>query len=404
MNPDSSPFTPGIPVDAEFFTGRQKQVEELLTMVRMARKRGLQVGWISGERGMGKSSLASFIGYLAERNQKAVVAHVHLGGVENIEELVRKTHLQLLKDNENKSWGQALWGAFEEHVERVGVFGAEIKLKTTQDELSAVARGFSDALSHILKKVGGDREVLVLILDDINGLADNPKFPHWLKSMVDGEATSRKKNPVCLVFVGMEERLQQIANENLSVIRIFRPLINIDPWTSDESNGFFKNSFTKGGVEIREDEIQSLTRYSGGLPTMSHEIGHATWEVLKDYKITSKEVGMGLAIASDRVGRRFLDKSVIQGLQSKQYRSILRTIAKHTDLNEIQFSKEQLRSLPLTVGEKKNLDNFLNRMRKLGAIAQVKNGQRGVYRFATHLHRVYFYIEALVATNGKHFK
>jgi len=39
MNPDSSPFTPGKPVEAEFFTGRKKQVEELLAMVRTAKNK-----------------------------------------------------------------------------------------------------------------------------------------------------------------------------------------------------------------------------------------------------------------------------------------------------------------------------------------------------------------------------
>ena len=45
MNPDNNPFTPGQPVDAEFFTGRTKQVEELRAMVRMARKKKA-AGWL----------------------------------------------------------------------------------------------------------------------------------------------------------------------------------------------------------------------------------------------------------------------------------------------------------------------------------------------------------------------
>ena len=399
MNPDSSPFTPGKPVDAEFFTGRRAQVEKLLAMVRTARKKGLQVGWISGERGMGKSSLASFVGYLAERDEQAVVAHVHLGGVKTLEELVRETHLQLLKDNENKTWGKALWGMFEEHVERVGMFGVEIRLKVRPDDLTATVSSFSNALGNILQKAGGDRKVLVLIFDDINGLADNPKFPHWLKSMVDSEVTSKRDNRICLIFAGLEERLRKMTKENPSVIRVFQPLIDVKPWTTEESENFFQNSFAKGQVTIGERETAELVRYSEGLPIVAHHIGRAVWETAKANKITFDNVHHSLLVSADHYGERFLKGDVIQALQSKHYRSILRKIAKHINLLEVEFSKEQLRALPLTSDEKKNLDNFLNRMRKLGAIVPAKDGDRGVYRFTTYMHRFYFFLEALDATS-----
>jgi len=406
MNPDSSPFTPGQLVDAEFFTGRKKQVEELLTMVRMAKKRGLQVGWISGERGMGKSSLASFVGYLAERDKNAIVAHVHLGGVKDLDELARTTHLQLLKDNQNQSWAKVLWDKFGKGIKSVDAFGVKFELEKTADTLPTMAGSFPDALSHVVKTAGEDREVLFLTFDDINGLAENPKFPHWLKSMVDGEVTSRKPhiNPVCLVFVGLEERLQQMVNENPSVIRIFRPLISVDPWTLEESDEFFKNSFEKHGVKVKQSEIESLTKYSGGLPAVAHELGDAVWENLDDQEVTSTDVFLGIVTAAERIGGRFLKRDVIQALQSKKYRSTLRKISQYIGLREFQFSKAQLRSLPLTADEKKNLDNFLNRMRKLGAIVPVKEGERGVYRFPTYLHRIYFLLEASEDAMRKRFR
>jgi len=393
MNPDSSPFTPGKPAEAEFFTGRKKQIEELLAMVRTAKKQGLQVGWISGERGMGKSSLALLIGHLAERNEKAVVAHMHLGGVKELEELARETHLQLLKDNQTQRWGEALWDKFGKNIKSVGAFGVKLELEKTADTLPARAGDFPDALGQIVKTAGEDREVLLLTFDDINGLADNPKFAHWLKSMVDSQVTSRKNNPVCLIFVGLEDRLQQMEKENPSVKRIFRPLINVNPWTLQESMGFFKNSFGKRDVKIEAPKITYLAHYSGGLPVVAHELGHAVWEKAEDGQVATTDVVGGVFVAAERVGARFLESGVIQALQSKKYRSILRKIAKKLWLDG-DFSKTQLHSLPLTADEKKNLDNFLNRARKLGAIVPVQDGRRGVYRFANRLHSAYFYIEA----------
>ena len=157
--------------------------------------------------------------------------------------------------------------------------------------------------------------------------------------------------------------------------------------------GFFKNSFEKQDIKIEASEILLLTHHSGGLPIFAHELGHAVWEEVKNGKVTTDDTIKGMFVAAERVGARFLERGVIQALQSTKYRSILRTIAKEPRFST-EFSKAQLHSLPLTTDEKKNLDNFLNRARKLGAIVPVQDGRRGVYRFANHLHRIYFYIEA----------
>lgn len=391
MNPDSSPFTPGRPVSAESFTGRKKQVEALLAMVRRARKKQLQVGWISGERGIGKSSLAAFVGSLAERNEYAVVAHVHLGDARNLEDLVREAYVQILKDTETRSWGKAIWDAFGERVERVGLWGVDIRLKATPDDLPTAASMFADTLGHTLKTAGKDRKVLVLILDDINGLADNPDFSHWIKSMVDSEATSKKENPVCLIFVGFDERRWAMMKHNPSVGRVFHPIIDITPWESEEREDFFRKPFEKHHVVIGDEEIRFLAHYSGGLPVVAHEIGHAVWEIAEDNKVGSLAVREGVLEAADRFGRRFLQRGVIEALHSEKYRSILRKTARGLDLSKIEFSKDQLQSLAFTDDEKNNLNNFLRRMVKLGAIVPDKHG---VYRFVTWMHRLYFFLAA----------
>jgi len=398
MNPDNNPFTPGQPVDPDSFTGREKQVNALLTMVRMAKTKGLQVGWISGERGIGKSSLARLVGHLAQLKENAIVAHVHLGGVKALDELARNTHLQLLEDNQTQSWAKVLWDKFGQNIKSVGAFGVKLELDKAADTLPARAGEFPDALHYVVETASKDREVLLLTFDDINGLADNPDFSHWLKSMVDGQVTSGKKNRVCLIFVGLDERLRAMQKANPSVIRVFQPLIDINPWAAEESENFFKNSFAKGNAVIEKNEIVELVLYSEGLPIVAHQIGHAVWEIADSKKITHEDVQAGVMVAANNFGGRFLESGVLQALKSEKYRSILRKIAKNTELIEIEFSKDQLRSLPLTAEEKNNLDNFLNRMRKLGAILPAQNGRRGVYRFATYMHRLYFLLEASEST------
>lgn len=59
MSKDYSPFTPGQPVPVEFFVGRSEEVRHLLDQVNAATTGKLRVGFLTGERGIGKSSLAA---------------------------------------------------------------------------------------------------------------------------------------------------------------------------------------------------------------------------------------------------------------------------------------------------------------------------------------------------------
>lgn len=84
MNLESSPFRPGQETPLELFTGREKEIERLVGMVRAASQGQLRVGFITGERGIGKSSLASFVHRLAETKEGIVGCHALLGDVADL--------------------------------------------------------------------------------------------------------------------------------------------------------------------------------------------------------------------------------------------------------------------------------------------------------------------------------
>ena len=393
MNPDDSPFTPNQPASVDFFTGREEQANILLGIVRKAATGTLQVAWIAGERGIGKSSLASLVGSVAEQNYKALVAHVHLGGVHELHEMVRESCVSLLKDNQSKSWSKKLWDVFGKKVKKVGAFSLEIELDIANEDLAATAGNFAESLNHILKNTGTDRKVLLLILDDINGLAKAPGFAHWLKSMVDGVATSKKKISICLVFVGLEERLDEMKANNPSVIRSFSKVVEIKPWAEAETKNFFKDAFSKKGVELGDHNIKLLAEYSGGFPVLAHEIGNHVWGLVQDHSVRPGDVGEGIVKAAYSIGRRFIEREIVQALGSKNYKSILKKIGTVFLLDsDITFSREQLLALKtFTDSEKRTLDNFLQRMIKVGGIIPV---ERGIYRFPTRMHRIYFFLTA----------
>ncbi|MBM3335873.1 AAA family ATPase, partial [Candidatus Sumerlaeota bacterium] len=117
---DYSPFTPGQPVDVESFVGRETEIKLLREKVAVAVTGRLRVAFLSGERGIGKSSLARFVRVLADREHQVLGLHTFLGGVTSLREMARRILDRLLKDSVERSWFDKVKQFLGNHVRQVG--------------------------------------------------------------------------------------------------------------------------------------------------------------------------------------------------------------------------------------------------------------------------------------------
>ncbi|MFM7346427.1 MAG: ATP-binding protein [Tagaea sp.] len=387
---DYSPFTPGQPVPPESFVGRQELVVKLNAKVGAAASGRLQVAFISGERGIGKSSLMSFVRVLAEREKGLVGTQVFLGGVKSLDEAMRKIMLQIVRDCADKSWFSDIASLFGSRIKKVGFFGASIDLESRKDDLDVLKNDFAGSIRLVIGKFPEDRQALLLVLDDINGLAENAEFANWLKSFVDGVATSGKSLPLMLVLVGLEERRQSLIALQASLDRVL-DVIPMTTWSDGETKNFFEETFGKVALPVDARALEALSVFAGGLPVLAHEIGEATFFANTDDRIDHGDAISGALAAADVVGRKYLQPKVFEAIRSPRYLSILRNLAKFS--NDRRFSRSQL--LEKSSGdEAKVVDNFLQKMRELQVIAQDKEGGPGAYVFCSALHQLYFFIEA----------
>ena len=94
---DINPFTPGIPVPAELFAGRTQQIQQVRNYLNQTASGRLENLFLTGDRGIGKSSFASIIRRIAEDEHDITSVHLHLGSVNTIDELVRRIFEELAK-------------------------------------------------------------------------------------------------------------------------------------------------------------------------------------------------------------------------------------------------------------------------------------------------------------------
>ena len=136
--------------------------------------------------------------------------------------------------------------------------------------------------------------------------------------------------------------------------------------------------------------LRFLVRYTGGLPVLAHEIGDAVWHTARAQTIAQDEIVTGVVRAAEIIGRKLLEPQIFRAIQSDRYRAILRKMA--DEPLRMRFQRGEL-AARLTQEERQVLDNFLRRMKTLGAL-HADPEVRGGYRFPNRLHALYYWMES----------
>ena len=384
---DYSPFSPGQPVKRELFIGRQKEIEYLLQKINSTASGRLNVAFLTGERGIGKSSLASYVRFLAEKKYDIIGLHAFLGGAGNVKYMIGSIFDHFVNEMNDKPWFSKIKNFFDDRISSVDLFGASLKFKATDDELKHLADHFAPALRKLYEPISDEKKGIFIILDEINGLTKSIEFANWLKSFVDSVATSREPLPIFLLLVGIEERRQELTSSHNSLARVF-DLVNIKAWSDEETEDFYNKAFSKVGISIDDKALKVLSGYAGGLPVLAHEIGDAVFNIDDDNHINTEDASTSLIMAADIVGRKHLELQVFKSIKSQKYRSILRKLAS----NYGPFQRGENVRL-LNREERRVFDNFLKRMLDLGVLVRDPELKPGVYQFRNLLHQLYYRIE-----------
>ncbi len=386
-NKARSPFSPGKPVPRELFVGRKTEIDQILraaSQVAMGKQENI---FLTGEYGMGKSSLGAFIRFAAEEEYKLAGFHVYLGGATTIEKMMEQVISNIIHQTHSNKNFDKVKSILEKYVQEVTLFGVKLNLGTIKKDAPALAHGFLPFLRQIYDSLKDEYQGLTLILDDLNGITRTPEFAALLKSMVDEIATSGLPLPLLLILTGVPERREEILQHQRSVERIFN-IAEIKPLSALEVDSFFNDAFASVNIRIEESALKILNKYSGGLPTLMHELGEATFWCDKDDLIDDDDSFDGAFDAADAVGKKYF-QPIQRALRSSDYHSILKKLG--TLGLELSFSKTEVEK-KLTVTEKKKFSNFLQRMKKLQAL---KSGdQKGEWVFPNRLIRLYLMMES----------
>ncbi|MEW5947404.1 MAG: BREX system ATP-binding domain-containing protein [bacterium] len=398
-NRDLSPFTPGSPVPVDLFVGREDKIKEIIRCIKRTSSGKQENIFLSGNRGIGKSSLASFIRHYAGMKENFIGIHVFVGRVSTLEEMVRNIFDRLLKETKGETWFEQISKFFGSYIKEIGLFGVSVAFNPPERDLKKLVDNFAEALSNVIKKIEGEKTGLLIILDDINGLVESPEFANWYKSFADDVATHYRSFPVLLMLAGLPEKRATLAKHQPSLMRIFK-VIEIGKLSYDDTYQFFSRAFEKAGVKVERNEMELMVNNSSGLPSLMQEIGDAVLRIDKDGVISFRDTVDGTFAAAEEVGKKYLDPKVYNSIRSKRYRSTLRKLGKLMTGKEVgavgwhKFNKGELFT-KLDENEKRVFNNFLRKMVSLGVIERDIEEGMGFYKFTNEIYPVYIGLESL---------
>lgn len=387
---EDSPFQPGNPVFPDNFKGRKKSIEKILRYVNKASKGDSQHFFITGTRGMGKTSLANFVEDVVRTNWGMIGVYVSNKGNDSIETLVNmifeKIFNEIPKDsviNKIKNW-------FGEHIESVEIKGTKLKFKADNYLANDMVNNFPYYLNEIYKELPNEEKGIFLIIDDINGLSESKKFVDWYKSFADTIAVDKNYNiPLYLLLASYPEKFDKLVLQEESFGRIFN-FENLNSLSDEEVKEFFIDTFNNINMVCDEEALKIMTTFSSGLPLMMQQIGDSVFWLSDSNNITKDIAYEGVINAANEIGSKQI-RPVLNQIKSENYEPILMKLANN---KANVFKKSEFRKY-LSKSEEKVFTDFLSRMVELGILNSIGRKNSGEYEFNNKLYFTYFLIKSL---------
>ena len=157
-NKGRSPFFPDQPVPSELFVGRAAQIDHILTrgVGQVAAGKPVNV-FVEGEYGIGKTSIARFTQWIAERDRKLLGIYASLERAESMDDVGTAVLEGILRTGiYNPRLGDKIRNALAKYVGTQTLFGVTLHVEELRKEGPRITQDLLSFLSGTLAQVRDD--------------------------------------------------------------------------------------------------------------------------------------------------------------------------------------------------------------------------------------------------------
>ena len=382
-----SPFQPYTPVKPEYFKGRSDVLKKILRYLNKSMKCDVQHFFLTGQRGMGKTSIAEFIMEgLAEFNILPI--YVSNKNNDSVDVLVSKIMKALANKLPNTSKKDKIKTWFGNHVSEINIQGNKIKFDLDKSKEEEIKNNFLEYLLLSFEDFKDNYQSMFIVIDDINGLSESKEFVDWYKEFADTVAVDKSYQlPVYFLLEGYPDKFDNLVELEPSFGRIFH-YADVDLLDENEVKSFFVDTFNMIDISIDDDALDFMIEYTSGVPLTMQYIGDSVFWNLNRDNISIIDAKEGVINAAKGMGNIQLRRT-LKRLDNPLYEVILTKIASK---KLTTFTADDLKEV-LTENEMDNWANCINTVLELDIIQQDDYYDKK-YSFKDKTYFTYFHIKS----------
>jgi hypothetical protein len=392
-----NPFAPNSPVHQGMFVGRVAELYRLESCLVQTKAGSPSNFMITGERGIGKSSLLNYIKAVAKGMEGIDETTVSFLAIDtDIDSnttqlgLVEKIRLGLDQELGKTESGRSFLRQSWEFLKRLE--GGGFKLRTPEQVASEerVLEEFAYSLAAVAERVcdEGDSSTfnakfdgILILVDEADNASPELSLGSFFKLLTE-RLQRRGCNHLAFGIAGLPELRNVLASSHMSSLRLFEELV-LSRLSVDEARrvidmGLAKaNTINSEATTITDEAREHLAYYSEGYPHFIQQFAHSAFAADDDNVIDVSDVrngGFGRRGAMELIGDRYYRDSYYTKIQKESYRQVLRIMA---DKLDDWVTKKEIKTR--FKGPESTLDNALVALRERQIILD-KEGERGVYR------------------------
>lgn len=394
--PKINPFKPGNPVSISMFVGRIKELKRLIQSLYQTKACNPINFLLSGERGIGKSSLLFYLTAVAKGiipsdkdNFNFCVVEIDINESTTQLGLMKKIELgldeELSKSEPGKKFLNDTWGFFK------NMEFANFKLGDKKIDNEIILDKFARTLAKTVEKFTNDNESknifnsqydgLLILIDEADNASNELELGEFLKILLE-RVQKQDCNNICIGLAGLPEISNILLKSHPSSLRSF-PATNLGRLSDDEVKKVIKicldeaNEKNDEKTSIEDDAVRSLVIYSEGFPHFIQQFGYSAFERDLDNKISKNDVmisAFGEGGALEMIGNAYYRNDYYNSIRKASYRQVLRIMADNLDgWVKKDFIKKEFK------GKQNTLDNAIRALRQKNIILS-KEGVTGEYR------------------------
>jgi hypothetical protein len=346
--PKINPFKPNHTVPPGMFAGRIEEIRELEKCLWQTKNGQPNNFLITGERGIGKSSLLQLIKYISQGAidnsygakfdfvaiQLVISDRTNLySSVKLIDKVLKR---ELGKIEKVKTFLDSTW----DFVQRIKIMDSGIESASQNSEIDILIDDFAYSLAQTCKRIKSkqdeakSKDGIVFFIDEADNACENLHLGYLLKTVTELLVQHECHN-IMFVVAGLPIVIDKLSNSHPSSIRIFNHLIIKE--LSPEDRQRVVDSGIKKGNEINE-EITTITTeaktlistLSEGYPHFIQQFSYSAYDYNTDGEINKDDVtggSFGKGGALDEIGTRYYHSAYNEQIKSDDYREVLSIMA-----------------------------------------------------------------------------